>query len=178
MARGGDAYDRVARVLNGIGDRAQRRGVSVSLHNHVGGVFENADDFEAMAGRFDGAKAGFTVDTGHTAKAGIDDAGELIRRYRALLRNVHLKDMDAKGNFCPLGRGGVDLRCDILQVDERAVTDAAGAALVQAVRPALVVLVGDGSSAAEMVDLGAPAVRVADRQRFTVLSDGRQYAVR
>lgn len=111
VARGGDAYERVAKTLNGIGGEATKRGVSISLHNHVGGVFENADDFEAFAGRFDPACAGFTIDTGHTAKAGIADAGVLVRRYKALLRNVHLKDMDAAGNFCPLGRGGVDLGC-------------------------------------------------------------------
>jgi sugar phosphate isomerase/epimerase len=111
VARGEGAHARVARTLNAIGADAARQGVSVSLHNHLGGLFENEGDFEILAGMFDVASAGFTIDTGHTAKAGIADAGALVRRYARLLRNVHLKDMDAQGHFCPLGRGGVDLHC-------------------------------------------------------------------
>jgi inosose dehydratase len=103
------AYDSVAKTLNGIGGDAAAQGVSISLHNHVGGVFENEDDFGALANRLGGSKAGFTLDTGHTAKAGIADAGALVRRHQSLLRNVHLKDLDTEGHFCPLGRGGVDL---------------------------------------------------------------------
>jgi inosose dehydratase len=111
VARGEGAHGRVAKMLNTIGADAAKQGVSISLHNHLGGLFENESDFEILAGVFDASAAGFTIDTGHTAKVGIKDAGTLVRRYAPLLRNVHLKDMDAQGNFCPLGRGGVDLRC-------------------------------------------------------------------
>jgi inosose dehydratase len=110
VARGEGAHARVATTLNAIGADAARQGVSISLHNHLGGLFESEGDFEILAGAFDTKAIGFTIDTGHTAKAGIRDAGALVRRYARLLRNVHLKDMDAQGHFCPLGRGGVDLR--------------------------------------------------------------------
>jgi beta-lactamase superfamily II metal-dependent hydrolase len=71
-----------------------------------------------------------------------------------------------------------DLRCDVLQMDARSTASDEGAAFVEAVRPALVVLTGDLERVIEIGDLGAQVVHVADRQSLTVESDGRQYVVR
>jgi beta-lactamase superfamily II metal-dependent hydrolase len=73
---------------------------------------------------------------------------------------------------------GADLRCDVLQVDARALAAQDSAAFLEAVWPGLVVLTGDPDRAIEVGDLGAPMVRVADRERLTVYSDGTRCAVR
>jgi beta-lactamase superfamily II metal-dependent hydrolase len=73
---------------------------------------------------------------------------------------------------------GADLRCDVLQVDARALAARDSAAFLQAVWPGLVVLTGDPDRAIAVGDLGAPVVRVSDRGRLTVYSDGTRCAVR
>jgi competence protein ComEC len=80
--------------------------------------------------------------------------------------------------LCSLTNGGAALQCDVLQVDARAVATSEGARFVERVRPALVVLVGDGGSPAEVNDLGVPAARPGERRGVTVFSDGKQYVVR
>jgi competence protein ComEC len=77
-----------------------------------------------------------------------------------------------------LMEGGADLRCDVVQVDARVLSARESTTFLEAVRPALVVLVGEGSGGAETGDLGTPMVRVREGQGFTVWSDGAQVAVR
>jgi beta-lactamase superfamily II metal-dependent hydrolase len=77
-----------------------------------------------------------------------------------------------------LAASGADLRCAILQVDARAVEDAGGAAFIEAVRPDLVVLVGQGDEETPGYWGGAAVKRVGQSASVTVLSDGQRYAVR
>jgi inosose dehydratase len=54
-------------------------------------------------------RIGFCPDTAHLAAGGGDPA-ELIRRYAARLRHVHLKDVALETlQFLPLGQGDLDL---------------------------------------------------------------------
>jgi hypothetical protein len=71
-----------------------------------------------------------------------------------------------------------DLQCDVLQVDAGAVADPEGAAFVEAVRPALVVLTGDSDREMDVGDVRAPVARVAERRGLAVSSDGAQVEVR
>jgi len=77
-----------------------------------------------------------------------------------------------------LAASGAELRCDVLQVDARVAATNEGVRFVEAVRPALVVLAGKENDTTEVVDLGAPAVRVEERTGITISSDGMQSAVR
>jgi sugar phosphate isomerase/epimerase len=99
----------VADVLAGIGRDAQSRGVVISLHNHAGTLFESEEDLARLFDLLDPGLCGLTLDTGHTAKAGIEDAAGLVERFGGHLVNVHLKDLSAEGRFCPVGTGTVDL---------------------------------------------------------------------
>jgi competence protein ComEC len=77
-----------------------------------------------------------------------------------------------------LAGSGADLQCAILQVDARAVEDAEGAAFIEAVRPDLVVLVGQGGKETPGYWGGTAVKHVGQGASVTVLSDGQQYAVR
>jgi len=91
-------------------EEAGLRGVSLSLHNHVDSIFESEDDVLRMVDLLDPVFCGLTMDTAHFVKAGLTDLASLIPRIRSHLLNVHLKDLNDAGQFCPLGRGRVDLR--------------------------------------------------------------------
>lgn len=95
----------VAALLNELGSHAGRFGVRISLHNHADSMFETGDDLAAVAETLDPARCGLTIDTGHLVKVGVTDIPPILHRFRHLLLNVHLKDLDAQGNFCPLGAG-------------------------------------------------------------------------
>ena len=75
-----------------------------------------------------------------------------------------------------LAAGGADLRFDVLQLDARAAATREGAAFLAAVRPALLVLVGEGPEGEGVAYAGAPVLRVSGRP-VTVSSDGRGYSI-
>ena len=99
-----------AAMLNLLGAEGKLRGVHLSLHNHAHSIFESADDLLRMVDLLDPELCGITLDTAHLAKGGHTDAASLIPRLRSHLWNVHLKDLDDSGRFCPIGRGTLDLR--------------------------------------------------------------------
>ncbi|MBD3240737.1 MAG: TIM barrel protein [Chitinivibrionales bacterium] len=105
-----EARRRVAAdALMAVGREAGAQGMSVSLHNHAGTIFESIDDLEKLFALLDGAVVGLTLDTAHAAKGGIRDLPDAVRRFSSVLRNVHLKDIGSDGAFCPLGTGVLDL---------------------------------------------------------------------
>lgn len=99
----------VADALTTIGRSAREQGLVISIHNHVNSLVEGEADIARMLDRLDPAVCGLTLDTAHAAKAGIGDVSSLIRRFRAHLLNVHLKDIAADGTFCALGQGTLAL---------------------------------------------------------------------
>ncbi|OGV40357.1 MAG: hypothetical protein A2X48_23655 [Lentisphaerae bacterium GWF2_49_21] len=104
-----DKHRLAGKVLMELGKTATNQGVEISLHNHTGSIWETEEDIAKTAEYLDPEFAGLTVDTGHCAKCGIKDIPAMIRRFRKYLVNVHLKDVDASGNFCALGTGTLDL---------------------------------------------------------------------
>ena len=100
-----EQYPAAARMLTAIGTEARSFGVTVSLHNHAGSLWESLEDLAGIVALLDPAQVGLTLDTGHCHKGGIDDIPAAIRRFLPFLINVHIKDVDAAGNFCPLGEG-------------------------------------------------------------------------
>jgi sugar phosphate isomerase/epimerase len=102
-------YSQVADMLVKLGQHGAQHGLKVSLHNHAGSLFEFEEDFDQLVPLLDTSVCGITLDTGHTAKAGIEDASGLVKKWKDALLNVHLKDMDTGGEFCLLGTGTVTL---------------------------------------------------------------------
>ncbi|HCE42565.1 MAG TPA: hypothetical protein DET40_03355 [Lentisphaeria bacterium] len=113
-----DKHRLAGKILMELGRTAKKLGIEISLHNHEGSIWETEQDIAKTAECLDPEFAGLTVDTGHCAKCGIKDIPAMIRRFKKYLVNVHLKDVDAGGNFCALGTGTQDLGPVIKVLDE------------------------------------------------------------
>jgi inosose dehydratase len=115
------------RVLLGNLDRlaayAARRGVTATLHPHVGTMVQTAAEVQRV---LDGSDIGLCLDTGHLLIGGTDPA-LLAKALPRRIAHVHLKDVDAgwaqrvrngeagytdavrAGMYRPLGQGDVDI---------------------------------------------------------------------
>ena len=109
QANGAKRQREAARALNEIGRIGAGLGLQISLHNHADSLFETAEDLDFTLGHLEPELCGLTLDTAHFAKAGIADIAALVRRFGPRIVNLHLKDMDAGGRFCPLGTGTLAL---------------------------------------------------------------------
>jgi len=108
--------DRLALLASG-------RGITATLHPHVGTMVETADDVERVLA---GSRIGLCLDTGHLLIGGADPVA-LAAGHAGRIRHTHLKDVDAawakrvrsgevtytdavrQGMYRPLGRGDVDI---------------------------------------------------------------------
>ncbi len=106
--------------LTGI---AAARGVTATLHPHVGTMIERPDEVERI---LDGCDVPLCLDTGHLLIGGTDPAA-LAREASDRIAHAHLKDVDgawaervrtgatsyteavAQGMYRPLGQGDVDV---------------------------------------------------------------------
>ncbi len=84
-------------------------GAGFSFHNHAGTIVGTLDEIRRMRDLLDPTVCGLTFDTAHAAKCGIDDLASAARALASHITNVHLKDVDRDGAFCPLGAGELDL---------------------------------------------------------------------
>ena len=113
--------------FKGLCEVANKYGVRPVLHPHCGGYIEFADEIDRLAEEIPNDIAGFVLDTGHLAYAGMDPV-EWLRKYKDRLDYVHFKDIDqkvydevmgehirffegcAKGSMCPIGKGKLDYK--------------------------------------------------------------------
>jgi inosose dehydratase len=87
--------ERVADMSHAIEEIAlmwRRRGLTPCLHNHVGSYIETEREIDTQLSRLDASLLSFCPDTGHLRWAGIDPRG-MIRRHRARVRLMHIKDV-------------------------------------------------------------------------------------
>jgi inosose dehydratase len=96
-----------ARLLSGLAREAMDRGTRLSLHHHYDQPVMHRDDFDRFFEAADPEALGLTVDTAHLVKSGIADISGLIRDFRGVIDNIHLKDF-ARGEFRVLGEGEID----------------------------------------------------------------------
>jgi inosose dehydratase len=96
-----------AKILAEVGQEAQQYGVSLSLHHHYNQPVMYRQDFEVFFEAVGGAPVRLTVDTAHLVKSGIDDIAGIMRDYRQVIDNMHIKDF-ADGAFKLLGQGEID----------------------------------------------------------------------
>lgn len=133
-ATGTDGYDarpelseeewaRLLGNLDRLAVHARSRGITPSLHPHVGTLVETFADVQRV---LDGTGVPLCLDTGHLLIGGTDPA-ELARAHAARISHVHAKDVRADlaaqvqsgeltytdavraGMYVPLGEGDVDL---------------------------------------------------------------------
>jgi sugar phosphate isomerase/epimerase len=104
-----ERFYKIATVLTIIGKKARKQGIWISIHNHAYCLFETENDLALLFENLDPEICGFTLDTAHAAKSGIQDIASLVHRFNKHLNNVHLKDISSTGVFCPLGQGTLQL---------------------------------------------------------------------
>lgn len=96
-----------ADALSGLGLEAQQLGVKLSLHHHHNNPVMYREDFDIFFDRIQEGSIGLTVDTAHLVKSGVHDVAELIRSFRHVIDNFHLKDFE-QGEWKVLGQGTID----------------------------------------------------------------------
>lgn len=117
------AWNRLLANLDRIAARAAERGVTATLHPHVGTIVETSDEVDRV---LDGSGIALCLDTGHLLVGGTDPV-ELAERVPDRIAHAHLKDVDGAaaeavrtgeraysgavrgGMFRPLGAGDVDI---------------------------------------------------------------------
>jgi inosose dehydratase len=105
---------------------ASECGVRVVVHPHAGTRIEFADEVARLLADLAPDEAGLCLDTGHALYAG-DDPSALLREHAGRVAHLHVKDVDrarlaaaraggqdfwtaiARGVFCPVGEGALDL---------------------------------------------------------------------
>ena len=100
---------RVVELLNQAGEMCAKEGVLFGYHNHdwefaeVGGV----TPFEYMLENTQADKVGYQLDVYWVAKAG-GSALDVMARHAGRFPSLHLKDIDASGDFADVGYGEID----------------------------------------------------------------------
>lgn len=96
-----------AKLLSELGKEAQQHGTALSLHHHYNQPVMYRQDFATFFEAVDDQAVRLTVDTAHLIKSGINDIAGVLREYRQVIDNVHVKDI-ADGEFKVLGQGQID----------------------------------------------------------------------
>lgn len=134
-ATGGSSYDQRPQLddagwgtllanLDRSVEMAAERGISASIHPHIGTMVETGEEVDRVLG---GCAAPICIDTGHMSVGGSDPVA-LAKEAPERIAHVHLKDVDLEvlatlrsgertytegvraGLYTPLGEGGIDLR--------------------------------------------------------------------
>jgi len=110
--------------LNRIDEYARSRGITATVHPHVGTMIETGSDIERL---LVGSTIGITFDTGHMFIGGTDPVA-FSKEHADRVKHAHLKDVDlswarkvqageltyyqavVSGMYKPLGEGDVDIR--------------------------------------------------------------------
>lgn len=108
--RAGDTTAQIrqsAALLSALGKEARDQGITLTLHHHFNQPVMHREEIALF---FDAAQAGvigLTVDTAHLVKSGIQDVPAILRDFRPVIANLHLKDY-ADGEWRVLGHGKID----------------------------------------------------------------------
>ena len=118
-------WKKVGELVAEVEGAAAEFGLALVFHPHVATFVETPGEVERLFDLLSHTQVGLCLDTGHCVYGGGDPADE-AKKYRALLRYVHIKDISASvlgearsqkmnfeqaigaGVFSPIGRGCID----------------------------------------------------------------------
>jgi len=118
-------WKQVGRIIGEVERAAGEFGLSLVFHPHVATYVETPAEVEHLFESLASTQVGLCLDTGHCVYGGGDPAGE-AKKYRSLLRYLHIKDINAgvlgesrrknlnfeqavgAGIFSPIGEGCID----------------------------------------------------------------------
>ncbi|MDB5556821.1 MAG: xylose isomerase protein [Rhizobium sp.] len=101
-----DKFEIAAEFYNRAGERGKAAGVEIAVHpssHHNTLLFERAD-YDRIFSAVDKDLVGWVPDTGHILR-GHDNILDTLRTYQDRIRYLHLKDVDAAGQWAMLGEG-------------------------------------------------------------------------
>lgn len=103
-----------ARFYEAAAERGRAAGVDVAVHpsSHHDTLLLTRADYDALFALLDPERVGWVPDTGHILRGG-QDLLDTLRSYRDRIRYLHLKDVDAAGEWQMLGDGLCDTRAVI-----------------------------------------------------------------
>ena len=105
----GDKFGVAADIYNRAAEIGRATGVAVAVHpsSHHNTLLFSRADYDQIFALLD-PQVGWVPDTGHILRGGqsIDDT---LAAHRNRVRYVHLKDVDAQGNWAMLGKGSCDV---------------------------------------------------------------------
>jgi len=109
-----DDYDRLADMLNTLGERTRAIGVPLVYHHHMNSTGEPPQAIEAIMAEAAASSVGLLFDIAHYQQGGGDPVAA-IRKYGRAIKVVHLKDVrpitDPPGyQWIELGRGRVNVK--------------------------------------------------------------------
>lgn len=104
-----DKFGTAADIYNRSSETGQGAGVTVALHpsSHHNTLLFSRDDYDAMFARLEPA-VGWVPDTGHILRAK-QDLEDVLATYVDRICYVHLKDVDAAGDWAMLCTGICDI---------------------------------------------------------------------
>lgn len=102
------AFDAACAFYNRAAGVGRAAGVPVAVHpsSHHNTLLFDREDYERLFAGLD-AGVGWVPDTGHILRGGIDMA-DVLNAHRERIRYLHLKDVDAQGDWAMLGAGVCD----------------------------------------------------------------------
>ena len=88
-------WDLVARGYNRLGKLAQEKGMTLTIHHHMGTGIQTAQEIDRLMAMTDPGLVFLLFDTGHLVCAGVDPKA-LLNKHMHRIQHVHLKDVRAQ----------------------------------------------------------------------------------
>ncbi|TFG73975.1 MAG: sugar phosphate isomerase/epimerase [Flavobacteriales bacterium] len=100
----------LANILNTLGAKCKKAGLKLLYHNHDFELKKDADGIvtlDYLLEHTDPSEVNFQMDLYWMTKAGADPVA-YFEKYPGRFKIWHVKDMDDKGRFAPVGTGTID----------------------------------------------------------------------
>jgi inosose dehydratase len=100
-----------AGFFNEAGRCGLRAGVPVAFHpsSRPGSIVRGPESYQQIMNRTDPSLVGWAADTGEIFRTG-QLAADTMARYRDRIRHVHVRDVDGRGEWRPVGQGISEVR--------------------------------------------------------------------
>jgi inosose dehydratase len=105
-----DGYDdklaQAVRFYQAVAERGARLGVTVCVHphSHFGSLLETAEEYDRLMAATADCGLMLNADAGHIMRGG-QDVMQCLKRHRARIAHVHIKDANAERTWLALGKG-------------------------------------------------------------------------
>ena len=112
-------FQQAVRFYRAVAERAVKHGVTVAVHphSHHTSLVLTPPEYDRLLAATEGAGVMFNPDIGHLLRGG-HDVTACLEKYRDRIVHLHLKDVDAHGDWQPLGKGVCDVPALLRWIEE------------------------------------------------------------